>query len=239
MKTFNANTLVTVIGALFLTAASAEAGTYGEKEAGYDGTVNTTVSGKSCHTWSEIGEIGPNKYDRMNAKWKATYNGASLPDHNFCRNPDSSERAWCYIKDATTDQVGAGEIASTWEYCNVDAVEPIDVVAETPVAITCGRGTKLEGNQCVAEPVAAPEPKVVYVNRNNVRTTSGTIYDSATNTCEVHPNACGKNTFLKNGRCVPGQYGKELPVMKSCYDGNPTDWWNNNVTPLQQICTKL
>ena len=236
MKTFNTTLIFALAGALTLSAASAEASNYGDKEAGYDGTVNTTVSGKTCHTWSEIAEVGPNKFDRMNTKWKATYNGASLPNHNFCRNPDSSERAWCYIKDATTTQVQAGEIAATWEYCNVDAAV---AVSETPVAITCGAGTKLEGSECVAEPVAAPEPKIVYVNQNNVRTTTGTIYVSATNTCEVHPNACGKNTFLKNGRCVPGQYGKELPVMKSCYDGNSENWWNNNVTPLQQICTKL
>ena len=133
MKTFNTTLIFALAGALTLSAASAEASNYGDKEAGYDGTVNTTVSGKTCHTWSEIAEVGPNKFDRMNTKWKATYNGASLPNHNFCRNPDSSERAWCYIKDATTAQVDAGEIAATWEYCNVDAAV---AVSETPVANT-------------------------------------------------------------------------------------------------------
>jgi hypothetical protein len=56
MKTFNTKLMLTLVGALALGADSAEANNYGDKEAGYDGTVNTTESG---HTWSDIAQIGP------------------------------------------------------------------------------------------------------------------------------------------------------------------------------------
>ena len=44
MKMFNANTLVTVMGALFLTAASAEASAYGDKEV----SIRADIRGQLC-----------------------------------------------------------------------------------------------------------------------------------------------------------------------------------------------
>lgn len=112
------------VGILLASAFAQAHDHYGKKQVGYDGIVNTTVTNKTCHTWSKIAEVGPNKYRRMNAHWKATYNGASLPNHNFCRNPDNSDKAWCYVKGRTTTGVENGEYNSTWEYCDVDAPPP-------------------------------------------------------------------------------------------------------------------
>jgi len=73
----------------------------------YRGTVNETVSGKKCQTWS------------LDTPHSQT---ASLPDEefpdgsksaakNFCRNPDNEQLngVWCYTVDANT----------TWEFCDV------------------------------------------------------------------------------------------------------------------------
>merc|ERR1719186_40321 len=59
----------------------------------YRGTVNTTVSGKSCQRWtSQV----PHSHDRT----PLTYPNAGLGNHSFCRNPDHREEGpWCYTTD--------------------------------------------------------------------------------------------------------------------------------------------
>ena len=61
----------------------------------YMGTENRTESGKQCLMWNDFGmELFP-------------YEGKDEA-LNYCRNPDKSERLWCYT-DSDRD----------WEYCNV------------------------------------------------------------------------------------------------------------------------
>jgi hypothetical protein len=91
-------------------------------------------------------------------------------------------------------------------------------------------GTTQEGSTC--------KSKKTYVVKAVGRST-GADYDKASNTCVAHVSMCGKDTFLKNGQCVLGKYGREGKLMKSCKDGT-SPWQDNNnyVTSLQQICNK-
>lgn len=68
---------------------------------GYSGTLNITLSGSTCHMWSDRSQLP---------------SGGPLPDYNtelmnFCRTPiDDSERMpWCY----TTNPI------KRWEICDV------------------------------------------------------------------------------------------------------------------------
>merc|ERR1719313_3073206 len=66
-----------------------------DKGKSYKGLLTSTSSGRSCQNWSkqkphEIG-IEPS-------------NENGLGNHNYCRNPDSSEdKPWCYTMDSSAD----------------------------------------------------------------------------------------------------------------------------------------
>jgi len=60
----------------------------------YRGTVSHTSSGKVCQRWSDQ---DPNVHTRTHEKFPLS----GLGGHNFCRNPDGSEKhPWCYTTDA-------------------------------------------------------------------------------------------------------------------------------------------
>ena len=67
----------------------------------YNGTQNTTISGKTCQAWdSTIPHFHP---------FTSLYR-PYLEDHNYCRNPEGhGNRPWCYTQDPSM----------RWEYCNV------------------------------------------------------------------------------------------------------------------------
>ena len=61
----------------------------------YNGTANTTESGLTCQMWS------------VNTPHEHNFN--DVGDHNYCRDPYSESKAWCYTTDPGT----------RWEYCDV------------------------------------------------------------------------------------------------------------------------
>ena len=67
----------------------------------YRGTIAVTKSGITCQNWS----------DRMDILEGDV--AAGLGYHNYCRNPDEGERAWCYTETV------AESTGERWEYCDV------------------------------------------------------------------------------------------------------------------------
>ncbi len=63
----------------------------------YRGKINVTEAGFQCQRWDSKEHYSPDKYPE-----------AGL-EENFCRNPDDSERAWCFSTNPNEQ----------WEYCDV------------------------------------------------------------------------------------------------------------------------
>ncbi|XP_072180924.1 plasminogen-like [Diadema setosum] len=72
----------------------------------YRGYVNETVNGRTCQKWTS------------QTPWDHTqlqdYPNVGLGDHNFCRNPDRSDWAWCYTTDPSV----------RYEYCDIGRAQP-------------------------------------------------------------------------------------------------------------------
>jgi len=78
----------------------------------YNGTVNTTRSGRSCQPWSSnTPHVVPSSYtdDRFP-------DGSRSAAENYCRNPDPSwdSGVWCYTMDADVE----------YESCNIPLCNP-------------------------------------------------------------------------------------------------------------------
>ncbi|CAG0902886.1 unnamed protein product [Darwinula stevensoni] len=70
----------------------------------YVGTMKKTKTGKNCLRWDS----------QPYGKLDLTYEGHFLrndpsTEQNFCRNPTSKERPWCFVDDAATK----------WEFCDI------------------------------------------------------------------------------------------------------------------------
>ncbi|XP_028996570.1 plasminogen-like [Betta splendens] len=68
---------------------------------GYRGTIAVTRTGKTCQRWAAQ---SPHEHERT----LENYPNSDL-ESNYCRNPDDSERPWCYTTDPDT----------RWQYCLV------------------------------------------------------------------------------------------------------------------------
>lgn len=93
----------------------------------YRGTIAMTISGKSCQKWTE-------QFPHIHSRTPENYPNAGLGDHNYCRNPDGEDRAWCYTTD--TDL--------RWEFCDVPSC-PL-VSNDTTIAV-------LEDHPSVTQPI--------------------------------------------------------------------------------------
>jgi len=105
----------------------------------YLGMVSKTVSGDECLRWDERCPLGekitlangttikiqcskpptdkfsePNKFSRADMD--------NLGKHNYCRNPDGDEKAWCFT----------GNLAHPWDYCAVECTDtgPVTCTAQ-------------------------------------------------------------------------------------------------------------
>ncbi|XP_033891791.3 neurotrypsin-like [Acipenser ruthenus] len=68
-------------------------------KAGYfQGSIDVTESGAKCINWNNV------------TSFKDRYPGKGLGDHNYCRNPDSRIRPWCFFRN-NRDRVD-------WGYCD-------------------------------------------------------------------------------------------------------------------------
>ena len=62
----------------------------------YEGNKNVTISGRACQMWAS------QKPHKHSYKWLKS-------ESNYCRNPGSTARPWCYTVDKN----------KRWEYCDV------------------------------------------------------------------------------------------------------------------------
>ncbi|XP_070541653.1 apolipoprotein(a)-like [Ptychodera flava] len=96
----------------------AEKGVYHESDGSdYRGTVSTTINGRTCQEWTEQ---SPHSHSRT----PENYPNSGLGEHNYCRNPDGVDGAWCYTTDASV----------RWEYCNIG--QPAEKGESTPSPMT-------------------------------------------------------------------------------------------------------
>ncbi|XP_063969637.1 atrial natriuretic peptide-converting enzyme-like isoform X2 [Lytechinus pictus] len=72
----------------------------------YRGFSFTTVQGRQCTNWQAAA------LDRVGVT-PALFPDGGIGNHNFCRNPDSDRRPWCYYKDPDSSTV------TGWMYCNI------------------------------------------------------------------------------------------------------------------------
>ena len=74
---------------------------YGHKNNGYRGSVSWTRNGWTCQNWNE-------QYPNEHSRTHENYPQDGLGDHNYCRNPDDEEDAWCYTVNG-----------NRWDYCDI------------------------------------------------------------------------------------------------------------------------
>ncbi|XP_031523418.1 apolipoprotein(a) isoform X2 [Papio anubis] len=84
----------------------------------YRGSFSTTVTGRTCQSWSSM---TPHWHQRTIEYYP---NGGLTK--NYCRNPDAEIRPWCYTMDPRV----------RWEYCNLtQCVEMESSVLATPMVV--------------------------------------------------------------------------------------------------------
>ncbi|XP_030835557.1 uncharacterized protein LOC578177 isoform X2 [Strongylocentrotus purpuratus] len=76
----------------------------------YRGFSFTTTQGHQCTNWqaAAMDNVGVTP---------VLFPDGDIGNHNFCRNPDSDRRPWCYYKDSGSSTV------SGWMYCNISTCE--------------------------------------------------------------------------------------------------------------------
>lgn len=158
-------------GGPFLRETLSDCGSIGLSQREYRGTINVTVTGKSCQPWND-------QFPHAHQNTHDNRPNAGLLDNNYCRNPSGFEPlAWCYTTDP--DQV--------WDYCRVPVcaekssqqrVPPHNLTAETFSVEDCGTealsqmdyqgiiNTTLSGRSCLSwnEVVDAIEDNAVERN---------------------------------------------------------------------------
>jgi len=79
-----------------------------DKGLSYRGLTSTTASGRTCQNWNKDHPWAASAQDQT------PENG--LGNHNYCRNPDGSDKPWCFTLDTSPDHER--------EDCNVEECAP-------------------------------------------------------------------------------------------------------------------
>lgn len=64
--------------------------------------VSKTANGRECQNWES-------NYPHKNSTYNSRrYPNADLGNHNYCRNPDNQDEAWCFTEDPDIEKEGCG-----------------------------------------------------------------------------------------------------------------------------------
>ena len=84
------NVPITYLKSSFNLGRQSECLVLGDNGSNYNGTVNTTIFGRTCQRWdSEVPHLQP-------------YIELMAGENNYCRNPTNDAMPWCYTTDPDT-----------------------------------------------------------------------------------------------------------------------------------------
>ncbi|XP_077999987.1 apolipoprotein(a)-like [Glandiceps talaboti] len=178
------------------------------KATDYRGTVSVTKNGDECQRWSVQ---TPNTH----GKTPKNYPNTGLGAHNYCRNPDKGETAWCYT---TTPGV-------SWDYCDVEQFRcklttmtptTIGVEAQTTMAPTTKQGIDIN---CFTDQKATDYSGTIAVTRTGKECLRWTLQKPHAHiyTPDKYPNSdLGTHNFCRNPSNSPTAW---------CYTTDPRVRW--------------
>ncbi|XP_078684409.1 apolipoprotein(a)-like isoform X2 [Branchiostoma floridae x Branchiostoma belcheri] len=103
----------------------------------YRGQVSTTETGITCQRWDSQ---SPHQHSMV-----ASHPNSGL-EENYCRNPDSGDRPWCYTTDPS----------NRWQYCSIPACYPGDCYTGDGAGYRGTMSVTSSGRQC--QPWASQSP---------------------------------------------------------------------------------
>lgn len=101
----------------------------------YRGTVNWTTDNMQCLKWPE--------------SYKKIYADKGIDDHNYCRNPDNSRKAWCFVNDQD-NPVGFCNVGKPSRVCNPSKDDKKEIFySENGNDYKGTQSTTIKGSECI------------------------------------------------------------------------------------------
>ncbi|XP_077864886.1 plasminogen-like [Saccoglossus kowalevskii] len=138
----------------------------------YRGGISVTATGKTCQKWTS-------QYPHSHTRTPENYPGTGLGNHNYCRNPDNEDRAWCYTTDpgtrwAVCDTSFPGRYCDFAEcYARTDASDYRGTVSTTTNGRTCQKWNSQSPHSHSNTPEARPDSGLG--NHNYCRNSDGEV----------------------------------------------------------------
>ncbi|CAG0883081.1 unnamed protein product [Darwinula stevensoni] len=104
----------------------------------YVGTMRKTETGKECHWWDSKPYGKTDDFDPSRSyedHFPDNHDKTTTAAENFCRNPTSKERPWCFVADAD----------KKWEYCNISICPDYPNRPEYPECLKTEKGKEYMG----------------------------------------------------------------------------------------------